>query len=68
MKSIMKYSTFKAIIYYNDEHEIFHGKVINKNDLITFEGTSVKKLKNAFKEAIKDYNKIKNSRKERLTK
>ena len=35
--------------------EIFFGKIEGINDLVTFEGESVKKLKKAFEEAVEDY-------------
>lgn len=34
---------------------MFHGKIEGINDLVTFEGTTVSKLKAAFKEAVLDY-------------
>ena len=44
-----------ATIHYSSDDEVFFGKVIGVNDLITFEGTSVGELKSAFQEAIDDY-------------
>ncbi|KQN33374.1 DNA repair protein [Pedobacter sp. Leaf41] len=44
-----------ASVHYNSEDEVFFGKVIGINDLITFEGSSVSELKNGFFEAVDDY-------------
>jgi len=51
----LKYLDYTATIRYSSDDEVFFGKVIGINDLITFEGTSVAELKKAFKEAIEDY-------------
>ena len=34
---------------------MFHGEVINTRDVITFEGSSVKQLKKAFRNSVEDY-------------
>ncbi|MDB5120755.1 MAG: HicB family protein [Sphingobacteriales bacterium] len=48
----LKYLDYTATVHYSADDEVFFGKV---NDLITFEGTSVSELKDAFKESIEDY-------------
>ena len=55
MKDILKYQDFTGSIHYSDEDEVFFGKIIGIDDLITFEGNSVASLKKAFKEAVEDY-------------
>lgn len=55
MDDILKYKDYFSTIHYSAEDDIFHGKVIGINDLVTFEGRSVAELKKAFKEAIEDY-------------
>lgn len=37
------------------EDEVFHGKITGTNDLVSFEGTTVAGLKQAFHEAVEDY-------------
>jgi predicted HicB family RNase H-like nuclease len=56
MKDVMQYKNFIGSVHFNADDEIFYGKIegIN-NDLVTFEGESVKKLKKAFEEAVEDY-------------
>lgn len=55
MKDIIKYKGFIGSVHYSTEDEIFYGKIEGINDLITFEGTTVSELKNAFCEAVEDY-------------
>jgi len=55
MNDTLKYKDYFASISYSMEDEVFHGKIIGINDLITFEGRSVTELKKAFKEATEDY-------------
>lgn len=51
----MKYKEYVAKVEFDDEAEIFHGEAVNLKDVITFQGTSVKELKKAFKDSIDDY-------------
>ncbi len=51
----MKYKNYEATIRFDDETENFHGEVINIRDVITFQGRSVKELKQAFKDSREDY-------------
>lgn len=55
MVNTLKYKDYIATVHYSSDDEIFFGKVIGINDLITFEGSSVEDLKNNFKDAINDY-------------
>ncbi len=55
MSDIMEYKTYYANIQFSAEDEVFHGKIIGINDLVSFEGTTVAELKKAFHEAVDDY-------------
>ena len=55
MKDVMQYKSFIGCVHFNADDEIFYGKIEGINDLVTFEGESVKKLKKAFEEAVEDY-------------
>lgn len=55
MNNIIQYKSYSAAIHFSAEDEVFYGKVIGLNDLVSFEGSTVKELKKAFKEAIEDY-------------
>ena len=51
----MKYKGYTGKVEYDAEAELFHGEVIDTRDVITFQGTHVKELKQAFKESVDDY-------------
>ena len=56
MSNIMRYKGYWAEIKYIDEDECFCGKIEGlKNNLIFFEGQTVKELRKDFKEAIDFY-------------
>ena len=55
MSDSMTYKGYIGTVHYSEEDEIFQGKIEAINDLIMFEGTSVKALKKAFHEAVDDY-------------
>ncbi|NTE00596.1 type II toxin-antitoxin system HicB family antitoxin [Agrobacterium tumefaciens] len=51
----LKYKDYTATVHYSADDEVFFGKVVGINDLLTFEGSSVSELKASFTEAIEDY-------------
>ena len=53
--NMLKYKDFYGSVEYSANDECFFGKIIGTDDLITFEGESVVKLKKAFYEAVEDY-------------
>lgn len=55
MNDILEYKGYFANIHFSAEDEIFYGKIIGINDLVSFEGNSVLELKSAFQEAVEDY-------------
>ena len=55
MKDILKYKDFIGSVHFNADDEIFFGKIEGINDLISFEGESVKELLSSFREAVDDY-------------
>jgi predicted HicB family RNase H-like nuclease len=55
MSDSMTYKGYIGSVRYSEEDEVFHGKIEAINDLIMFEGSSVKELKKAFHEAVDDY-------------
>lgn len=55
MNNTITYKNYIGTVEYSQEDDIFHGKINGINDLVTFEGDSVSKLKSAFKEAVEDY-------------
>ena len=52
---MMEYKGYIGKVEFDSEAGIFHGEVINIRDVITFEGSSVDELNQAFKDSIDDY-------------
>lgn len=52
---MMKYKGYVGVVEFDHEAKIFHGDVIGLKDVITFQGTSVDELEQAFKDSIDDY-------------
>ena len=55
MKDVLSYKDFWGSVHYNADDETLFGKIEGIDDLVSFEGTSVAKLKKAFEEAVTDY-------------
>jgi predicted HicB family RNase H-like nuclease len=55
MNDILQYNGYFASVQFSAEDEVFFGQVLGINDLVSFEGTTVKELKKAFNEAVDDY-------------
>jgi predicted HicB family RNase H-like nuclease len=51
----MTYRGYQAIAELDEEAGVFHGEVINTRDVITFQGSSVEELKQAFEDSVDDY-------------
>jgi len=56
MGNLFKIGEFLGTVQYSAEDEVFYGKILGVDDLVTFEGSSVRELKKAFKDAVNDYN------------
>ncbi len=52
---MLKHKGYIGHIEFDDEAEIFYGEVINTRDVITFQGSSVKELKQEFINSVEDY-------------
>jgi len=53
--AVMEFENYVGAIELDEEENIFHGRVINTRDVITFEGRSVDELRQALAESIADY-------------
>jgi predicted HicB family RNase H-like nuclease len=51
----MTYKGYQAKVDLDEEAGVFHGEVINTRDVITFQGSSVEELKQAFEDSVDDY-------------
>jgi len=52
---VLTYKGFIGSVHFSSEDDVFFGKVEGINDLITFEGDSVKELRNAFRYVIDEH-------------
>jgi predicted HicB family RNase H-like nuclease len=55
MKNYLEYKGYVGTVEFSAEDRIFFGKMQGINDLVTFEGSSVAELDEAFQEAVMDY-------------
>ena len=55
MKDMMKYKEYYGSVHYSDEDRVFYGKIEFVRALVSYEGTDVKSLRQAFEEAVDDY-------------
>jgi predicted HicB family RNase H-like nuclease len=55
MSTMLEYKGFFGSVEYSDEDEVFHGRLEFIRDLVTYEGTDAKGLKQAFRDAVDDY-------------
>ncbi len=52
---MLKYKGYTGYVIYDDEARLFHGEIAAIKAVITFQGTTVDELEQAFKESIDDY-------------
>ncbi|HMM60898.1 MAG TPA: type II toxin-antitoxin system HicB family antitoxin [Candidatus Rifleibacterium sp.] len=55
MNNILAYKGFSARVEFDARDNIFFGRILGIEDLVTFHGESVSELRDAFKEAVIDY-------------
>jgi predicted HicB family RNase H-like nuclease len=53
--ALIEYKGYIGAIELDQEQDIFHGRVVNTRDVITFEGRSTKELRKALAESVQDY-------------
>jgi predicted HicB family RNase H-like nuclease len=51
----LRYKNYVGMFSYDSEADLFHGRVVNINDVVTFEGRSIDELKQALADSVKDY-------------
>ena len=52
---MLKYKGYNGKVEFDEEARIFHGEVIDTQDVITFQGNSVDEIEQSFKDSIDDY-------------
>ncbi|MBI5886565.1 MAG: type II toxin-antitoxin system HicB family antitoxin [Deltaproteobacteria bacterium] len=55
MKDTLAYKGFTGSVHFSADDKVFHGKLMDINDLVTFDGETVDELINAFHDATDDY-------------
>jgi predicted HicB family RNase H-like nuclease len=55
MNETLQYKEYIGSVTFSAEDEVFYGKILGVNDLVSFEGASVRELKKSFHEAVDDY-------------
>ena len=55
MKDMMEYKGYYGSVHYDDDDQVFHGKLEFIRSLVTYEGTDVQNLRAAFEESVDDY-------------
>ena len=55
MADNLEHKGYFGSVEYSSRDGLLHGKVIGINDLVTYEGDSVKELKTAFEGSVEDY-------------
>ncbi len=51
----MKYKGYHGQVNYDEDAKLSHGEVLGLRDVITFQGTSVDELEQAFKDSVDEY-------------
>jgi predicted HicB family RNase H-like nuclease len=52
---MMKYKGYTGQVAYNDKAKIFYGELLGIKDVVTFQGTTVGEIEQAFKDSVDDY-------------
>lgn len=55
MNSTLKYKGFTAKIEFSSDDNLFVGRILGIDDIVTFHGESVKELKNDFEDSVEFY-------------
>ena len=55
MKDFIQYKDYIGSVHFNADDEVFFGKIEGIEDLVSFEGSSVDELKQAFIDSVEDY-------------
>lgn len=52
---MLTYKGYTGHVEFDEESELFHGEVLDTRDVVTFQGTSVDELIQAFHDSVDDY-------------
>lgn len=51
----IQYKSYLGTFEYDQGADIFHGKIVNLKDVVTFQGRSIDELKKALADSVEDY-------------
>jgi len=54
----LQYQNYRASVHYCSDSNVYYSKISGITDLISFEGSTIEELKQAFKDAVEDYQEI----------
>lgn len=52
---MIEYKGYKGSFEFDEEKNLFYGKVSHIEDLVTFQGKSLKEVREAFEDAVNEY-------------
>lgn len=52
---MIEYKGYIGVFEFEEESQLFQGKVVNIDDLVTFQGKSIAQVKEAFENAVDEY-------------
>jgi predicted HicB family RNase H-like nuclease len=52
---MIEYKGYVGIFEFEENNQLFRGRVTNIDDLVTFQGKSVKEIQETFKDAVDEY-------------
>ncbi|MDE0025909.1 MAG: hypothetical protein OXP69_15970 [Spirochaetaceae bacterium] len=55
MRDSLSYNGYVGSVHFDADDEVFYGKIVGVDDLVTFEGTMVADLAASFRGAVEDY-------------
>ena len=55
MKNVMTYNGYTGTVEYSEDDGILFGRLVGINDIVSYEGESVKELREAFQASVDDY-------------
>lgn len=55
LKNYLTYKSYKGSIEYSDADSVWYGKILDLNDLVSYEASSREDLQKAFVDAVQNY-------------
>ena len=55
VRDSLSYKRYVGSVHFNADDEVFYGKIVGVDDLVTFEGTTVAALAASFRDAVEYY-------------